>query len=311
MMITQKVFIKNTITDLPFNGDPTKDWYCEIVDSNHNSTGNPRVVRVRSGYITIDSPPRCLNAELTLIFHTQEDKETGAVEALEKNIVKATADGFKNGVSKTLKWVGVSLAGFVTLSIAISVISYFFNIEKIKRAYQSFNAVNAADGITGVVQNREEYSRVATNSYDEVFLSKDIVEKEEKLKIKYSELFWYVGDGVFFMRDLVKDKEGKVVLSDKEDADEYCSNLGAKVLSSENQNTIFSSPYLPFVTHDRDTPQWTSDNPSGDDYVILLENGKGPDNSYRENGLLMGDEDDVKAGFRCGFHKSKFIEEDD
>jgi hypothetical protein len=53
-MIKQKIVIKNLIADYEFHGDPSKEWFCEIVDSNLNEPGNPVVKSVRQGWITLE-----------------------------------------------------------------------------------------------------------------------------------------------------------------------------------------------------------------------------------------------------------------
>lgn len=305
-MIKKKITVRNITANYPFSGDPSKTWYCEIVDSNLGADGNPVVNYVNGGLINLTCLPRHLNATLDVIFHEDSEKvEVAKLEAV-SNITSAIPDW---GVSllgkiayyskKAAAWV----LGLMILSFVFAAVNYYFDIAGFLDEYQKYNAANGA--------------RIIDKKVNEIFNdpfydSEGVKAIEEDLNISYEDLFTKVDEDLYVMKNPFVDEEGEAILMTYGDADSACGGLGGYVLPMEIQNKILPDKLNITVRLWSNQPEWTGTARGlfSDDYVINLKDGELVEGAYKKDGIIYGDADDVKIAARCGVLKATFIEED-
>ncbi len=308
-MIKKKIIVRNLVADYPFSGDPNKKWYCEIVDSNLGVDGNPIVNSARQGFINLTCLPRHLNAELSVIFHTED--EASEVKKLEvaSNLVSALplwSMPILNKLAFFSKKLAAAFAILIMLSIVFATVNYIFDIGKFLDEYQKYNAANGARMINKTV--KEVIERIDDPFYD----SEGVKAIERERNISYGAMFSRVDEDLYLMKNVFVDGEGDAILMDYGDAEDKCDELGGHLLSLEDQQLILPQKKHIMVKQWLDQPEWsgTARGLFSDDYVINMKEGKPTEGMYFMNKLVYGDAEDVEVAARCGVLRSEFLEED-
>ncbi len=305
-MIKTKITVRNLTADYPFNGDPEKNWYCEIVDSNLGVDGNPTVNKVRQGFINLTCLPRQLNAQLDVIYHT--DAEKVEVEKLEDSINATSAlPSFGLKIIGKIGYYSKKLAAaslvLVVLSMLFAAMNYYFDISGFLDEYQKYNAANGARVIDKTVKKMFN---------DPFYDSEGVKAIEEELNISYKSMFASVDEDLYVMKDVFVDEDGNAILMTNGDADDRCSDLGGYILPLEIQHAVLRNKLNLTISRWADQSEWTG-NARGlfsDDYVINIKDGGLIESTYQKDGFIYGDSEDVKIAARCGVLRATFIEED-
>ncbi|MBU2648525.1 hypothetical protein KKI24_27710 [bacterium] len=299
-MITKVIKVKNISQAIPFDGDPSKQWFVEVVNSNFPA---PRIGTVINGVMNLTWEPRCLNCEVEVIFHTE--KEIAAVK--EKAAVRRLALGIASKLPGLIKTISISIISMIVLGVGLAIASNFIDTSSFRSWWKSFNIVGVAESTEQAVSS--EYAAVLTNSHD-LYGSEAFKKIERKTGVNINDKFWYAGSGIFIMRDLVTETvkgEDKPVLMDYDDADSYCGKFKGIVPSLEVQKSILRRKDLPFIKYNGYHAEWTSTNVGGDDYAINLKDAVAPPAAYySDGGLLSSDADDIHIAFRCMIYAETF-----
>lgn len=308
-MIKTKITVRNITADYQFGGDPKKNWYCEIVDSNLGIDGNPVVNSVRQGFINLTCLPRQLNATLDVIFHTDaESEEVKKLEAI-SNIASGLPTWGISILAKIAylsKKFAIAALILVVLSTTFAVVNYYFDISGFLDQYQKYNAANGARVLQRTVK------KVIDKLDDPFYDSPGVKAIEEEQNISYKAMFTSVDEDLYVMKNVFIDEDKEAILMDYGDAEDRCEDLGGYILPLELQQKIL--PKKTYITIRRwaNQPEWTGTARGlfSDDYVINLKNGRLIENTYKMGGLIYGDAEDVQVAARCGVLRATFIEEE-
>lgn len=298
-MITKVIKVKNVNQQIPFDGDASKQWFVEVVNSNFPA---PQIGMIMNGVINLVWEPRCLNCEVEVIFHTEAEAEVAKEAANYRRLALSLASKLP-GMAKSIT---KSLVLMVTFGVILAVVSQFVDTSKFKAWWSSFTIIAVAETTEEAVSG--EYAAIITNSH-ELYDSDAMREISKETGVDVAKDFWYIGNGEFIMRDLVQ-RKGAVFLTDYDGAEDYCSQFGGIVPTLKMQKTILGRKDLPFVKKRSRDIEWTSTNTGGDDYAINIKDDLPPQEAYfTDNGTLTADEDDIDLAFRCMFTAKNFVEE--
>jgi len=313
-MIKQQITVRNLVADYAFSGDASKLWFCEIVDSNLNTDGNPVVNYVRNGSINLTCNPRQLNAQIDVIFH--ESHEVAAVKKEEaiSSMVSGMPDIFVAILSKLLgfsRYLAGGALGLVILSIAFATLNQFIPFDGFLELWQKFNAANGSKIVTQVAKDAMDYVN------DPFYETEGVKEIEKRYGISFADLFVRITqrdapEGIYMMKDVFVDENGDARLMDHDDATDLCESFGGFIPHIATQNEIFELKKYLTLSVWGDAAEWTSTAKSwsSDDYVINLKAAVPQDGMYMQNSLTYGDGDDLKLAARCVVLRDAFIEED-
>jgi hypothetical protein len=316
-MQVQTITPRNITADYAFSGDSTKTYFCEIVDSNLNTDGNPIVNSVRPGWINLTCLPRHLNAQLRVIFHTADEKpaaETFEMGAAVKSTIPKWALPSFAGLLKVSKKLAAATLILFCLSTGFAVVNYYFDITGFLELYSKFNAANGAKVVA------EKTSEIVDYFNDPFYESEGVRYIEKREGVVFKDLFSKVSSDLYMMRDVFVDSEGEPILMTYGDAEDKCDNLGGFVPSIATQDSILPSKKYIRINQWADHPEWTS-NPLGtfsDDYQLNpkmdiedLNVKDVPAEAYLEDGKMYGDDGDVLSVARCAVLRISFIDPDE
>lgn len=307
-MIKQKITVRNITANYKFSGSPLKKWFCEIVNSNLGTDGNPIVNYVNNGFINLTCLPRQLNATIDVIFH--EESESEEVEKLEAviNITSIFPKWSLDALGRLafyLKRIAVAILVFIVLSITFAILNYYFNITGFLDEYQKYNAANGSRVLEKTVK------RIVKRLDDPFYETEGVKVIEEDLNISYKSMFTSVDEDLYIMKNVFVDSDGNAILMTHGQAEDKCDALGGYILPLKIQQEIL--PQKSYITVRRwsDQSEWTGTARGlfSDDYVINLKDGGLIEGTYNKDGLIYGDSEDVKIAVRCGVLRATFIEE--
>jgi len=313
-MITKSFTVRNLETTILFEGDPTVQWFAEVLGSNAK---NPTIKGIANGAITLMFVPECLNRKVEIAFH--EASESAEVQKIDEAIQEYGKIALmrlktKNWIVDTVKQSPKFVKIFVAITVGLFLADRFFAPEndpnRFTEIWKNFSAAGAANALEEFYDTKDEQVMIITNMHPlyESDAIKEIEDKfvdaEGKRQLSFKAMFKYVGRGTFIMKDLIE-KDNEPILFDYDDAEEQCELIETKVVSGEMLDGFF--PHIG-ISERSDYAEWTSDSDGmfSDNYLVYVKDAAIPDGSYKENGKVFVDGDDVKLPARCGFKASDF-----
>jgi len=300
-MIEHTYTFRELTAEYPFEGDPNKTWFCEIRDSNlAKIDGQPRVNYVKNGKISITCAPRQLNAQHILRFTSGAEEVDIAVKkisrffGLPKNLLPF--------IVKMLRRAGWAFVGLLCLSVVFAVINHKYDISGFLDQYQKWNAANGAR-VVG-----EKTNEVIDYFNDPFFESEGVKYIEAHEQVDMRKMLARADNDLYVMKNVFTDKNDNPVLFRYGEAVDKCESLGGFIGSLQMQGEILPRKTLITVNTWSDVPEWASDSKGWDDYAISVKAGQLPDGAYKENGVIWGDDGDVKAAARCFILRNAFLE---
>lgn len=181
-----------------------------------------------------------------------------------------------------------------------------------------------------VIQTTQKMdTRILTNRHDvyksAAFLDYNAAYKRNNgREADLTELYNVVGNGTFVTKYLIIDTYGKTLLLDHGDAQNYCRNIGGRLLEVEELNAYLAGKYLTLenmawpIRLYEETPEWTATNVSWDNYWVYVKDSEGlslshsgvsfGDSQTLTNGYILKEADDgYEFAFRCGFTEDFYI----
>jgi len=310
-MIKTKITVRNITADYPFSGDPAKTWFCEIIDSNLGTDGNPTINYVSNGRVNLTCLPRHFNSTLDVVF--QEDYEKAEVTTMEQTamVTEGMSPAMLSALAKVStvsKKVAAGFVGLIALSFVFAFVNYFTDLTGFLDSYQKYNAANGAKIVDSTVKRVVKH---VSTDVDAFYNSPGIKEINRREEVNIEKLFTLANDGVYIMRDVFKNEDGEILAFEYDDAEDRCEDLGGSVPTAQiHEDYIMNTMYMK-IAMVSGVPEWTSTSRGAfsDDYIINQKAGDAPDNSYTRNGTLYGDDGDVLTAARCMIDSADFIEE--
>lgn len=211
---------------------------------------------------------------------------------------------------KAFKWAAIT----AILTIATGIFLYIdkkYNDGKVLSFWYKISAFAVVDAIENTDNRIFTNNHALYSSEEFIDLEKAIGKKEVSLKDKY----WFVGDGLFVLRELIKTDSGDPVIMPFYDAKEICEKLGGRIPYEEELDiAIGGSIFTKFpdlvkpIKSDNGIPEWTATKVGGDYYRIYMKKATLPPMfSVKTSKGFIGEEDDTLAAFRCVIKEDEFL----
>lgn len=239
-MIQQKIRVKNLSQTIRFPGDASKQWYVEVIDSNFPA---PVIGRIGNGTMDLVWQPRCLNAEIDVIFHTAE--ETSAVEEVSRLMRLKIA---------TFKWTKAIMMSFLIIG-AVGLILGILALMGIKQPHQLWEKVPTIFGVSEEVQKSSGFKTVF-NSHE--FFNSEVswkyTEKNagQRLKDKFQWVGEYNGKDLFIGKHLQ-------ILAMYDMVSEHCDSFPLARIPTYDELKFVSENWTANWKIDSLGSEWTSD----------------------------------------------------
>ncbi len=228
------------------------------------------------------------------------------------------------GASDLWTYVRKSIYLFGGASIFLYFISGSIFGDWVLNAWSNLNAAKM------IQMSNQMDSRILTNKH-KVYQTAAFIKYNSTYKWTYgdthdlSELYNYVGNETFLTKHLIKNADGSIMAADHGDAGNYCRSIGGRLLKIEELEAYLAGKYIslenmawPIRLHEQ-TPEWTADNVSWDNYWVYVKDKKGlsynhADESFEDgvrslnNGYTLIEADDgIEFAFRCAFTEDLYI----
>ncbi len=243
-MIHQTIKVKNIEQTIPFSGSAAKTWYVEVV--SHSNLPAPTVKRVGGGTMDLVWPPRCLNLEIEVIFHTEAE----TAEAKKVAISKRVAMGMVKGFPKVVKNITLSLAVIGVFGLILGVLA----IAGINEPHKLWQRVPTVSSISTSVQESTGF-KTAFNSHP--FFNSELSWKytTENQGKRLKDIFQWVGkydDGDMFI------EKNLLIMTPYDGLVEYCDRYPMARPPKYEELEFVSDKWTTGWRIESLGPEWTS-----------------------------------------------------
>jgi hypothetical protein len=273
------------------------------------------------------------NGVIKLIFHPTTvagiPLEMEVKRGIDQRIVEQVsrpilnAESVKDAANATTTFFGdvwKRLKTTVIIFIGLSVLFYAIKGTKtgefLLEVWQKVNAakiVSMVDELDPrILTNRHElYSSIEWTQFTTYY------KKQFGADTDPQNIYNYVGNDFFVTKDLVTDKAGKLLLVDREEAEDICEQIGGRLLNIEELKAYLAGQFIgvenitwPIKLRPY-TPEWTDTKVSFyDNYYLYIKDAPKPPESNKQptsDRFIEVDEDEVDAAFRCGFPTAYYL----
>ncbi len=272
------------------------------------STPNPRYSVLSNNQIKLFFEEQFFNLGTSYKFLIHDSFGSSVISKVEEEVYSKWTKLSSGAKSLLKKIVAVVLGTLV--GGALLVVDKKYNGAKIYNYVKSASVINVADkmeeGVSLDIQ-------ILTNNHP-VYESEDFKEYEEDVNEGLKKYYWFVGNGLFMFKDIVKGDFNKPALASFDEAVAFCDKIGARLpyhkeLESSTNRSITSIKGFEWQIKDHNKfHEWTQTELDGDYYYIFMKKAKNhPSESKMFVGKVGGHEDDTKSHFRCVMDESNFL----
>lgn len=234
-----------------------------------------------------------------------------------------TKEAVKNGFSSMFLYTKRMFLAFLLMSILFYFVQGTTFGDFIIDIWAKINAAK-------VVQMADTFDpRILTNKHP-LYETADFTELNAVYKRNFgakrnlSKIYSFVGNDFFVTNDLITDRKGEFLQLSNDDADDYCSMIGGRLLELDELKAYLAGEYLTVenfiwpVSLRAGIPEWSSSKVSRafdwDDYYVYFKTSsdlyavKYKDTKSLKNGYkAVGFDDGKKFAFRCGFEANLYM----